>query len=119
MRELISSMMRFSGAVTMFGVEQVQNAMSAPADTQAALVRLRETLDSMSESLASKLDEPKKAALDSMSKAQSRHVRHRTAGRSNLDAARRVRRGQDQRIDFAGDGAGPPPDRRRGLKNPL
>jgi hypothetical protein len=71
MRELISSMMRFSGAVTMFGLEQVQNAMSAPADTQAALVRLRETLDSMSKSLASKLDEPKKAALDSMSKSQA------------------------------------------------
>ena len=86
MREMIFSMMRFSGAVTMFGVEQVQNAMSAPADTQAAIARLRETLDSMAESLASKLDEPKKAALDSMSRAQA-EVMDRAAGVVNLDAA--------------------------------
>ena len=78
--------MRFSGAVTMFGLEQMQNAMSAPANTQAALVRLLETLDSMSESLASKLDEPKKAALDSMSKAQADMI-NRTVGAVNLDAA--------------------------------
>jgi DNA-binding MurR/RpiR family transcriptional regulator len=70
MRETINSMMRFSGAVTMFGLEQVQNAISAPTDTKAAMNRLRDTLDSMSSSLASKLDDSKKSALDSMSKAQ-------------------------------------------------
>jgi len=86
MRELITSMMRFSGAVTMFGVEQVQNAMAAPADTQAAISRLRETLDSMAESLTSKLDEPKKAALDSMSRAQA-EVFDRTVGAVNLETA--------------------------------
>jgi hypothetical protein len=58
MRELISSVMRFSGAVTMFGIEQVQNAVAAPSDTRAAIAKLRETLDSMSESLISKIDEP-------------------------------------------------------------
>jgi hypothetical protein len=74
MREMISSMMRFSGAVAMFGIEQVQNAVAAPADTRAAIVKVRETLDMMSESLVSKLDEPKQAALESMSKAQSEIV---------------------------------------------
>jgi hypothetical protein len=74
MREMISSMMRFSGAVTMFGVEQVQNAMAAPADTRAAIVKLRDTLDMMSESLGAKLDGPKQAALESMSKAQAEVV---------------------------------------------
>jgi len=86
MRELISSMMRFSGAVAMFSVEQAQNAITAPADTQAALVRLRETLDSMSNSLASKLDEPKRAALDGISRAQT-DIANRTMGLVNLDAA--------------------------------
>jgi hypothetical protein len=84
MRDTIHSMMRFSGAVTMFGLEQVQNAMNAPSDTKAALNRLRETLDTMSETLAAKLDESKKSALDSMSKAQI-DILDRTAGAVNLD----------------------------------
>ena len=86
MRELMFSMMRFSGAITMFGMEQVQNAMSAPADTRAALVRLRNTLDAMSESLASKLDGPKRTALDSMSKSQL-DIWDNTASAVKLDAA--------------------------------
>jgi hypothetical protein len=86
MREMISSMMRFSGAVAMFGIEQVQNAVAAPADTRAAIVKMRETLDMMSESLVSKLDEPKQAALESMSKAQSEIV-DRSLDAVNLNAA--------------------------------
>jgi hypothetical protein len=74
MRELISSLMRFSGAVTMFGIEQVQNTIGAPADTRAAIGRMIETLDAMSDSLISKIDEPKRAAHESMSKAQSEVV---------------------------------------------
>ena len=70
MRQMMHSMIRFSGAVTMFGMEQVQNAMVAPANTQVALARLCHTLDSMSETLASKLDDSKKSVLDSVSKAQ-------------------------------------------------
>jgi len=84
MREMMFSLMRFSGAVTMFGMEQVQNALSAPADTQAALVRLCRTLDAMSESLASKLDASKRAALDSMSKAQL-DILDSTSSAVNLD----------------------------------
>jgi hypothetical protein len=74
MREMISSMMRFSGAVTMFGIEQVQNVMAAPADTRTAIIKLRDTLDRMSESLGAKLDRPKQAALESMSKDQAEVV---------------------------------------------
>ena len=86
MRELMFSMMRFSGAITMFGMEQVQNAISAPADTRAALVRLCDTLDAMSESLASKLDGPKRTALDSMSKSQL-DIWDNTSSAVNLDPA--------------------------------
>ena len=85
MRELIFSMMRFSGAITMFGMEQVQNAITAPPDTRAALVRLCNTLDSMSEALASKLDGPKRTALDSMSKSQL-DILDSTSSAVNLDA---------------------------------
>lgn len=86
MRELISSIMRLSATMTMFSLEQAQNAMSAPADTRAALARLRETLDAMSDSLASKIDDPKRAALEGMSRAQS-EMFDRTAGAVNFDAA--------------------------------
>jgi hypothetical protein len=85
MRELISSLMRFSGAVAMFSIEQIQNAVGAPADTRAALTRMIETLDSMSESLISKIDAPKRAAHESMSKAQS-DVVGRTFNAVNLNA---------------------------------
>ena len=70
MRELISSLMRFSGAMTIFSIEQTQNAIGAPTSTRAAVARIIETLDSMSESLISKIDEPKRAAHQSISKAQ-------------------------------------------------
>ena len=86
MREFVFSMMRFSGAVTMFGIEQVQNAMGAPRDTRAAIARLRESLDVMSESLVSKLDQPKQAALESMTKAQAEIV-DRSFNAVDLNAA--------------------------------
>jgi hypothetical protein len=86
MRELFSSMMRFSGAVTMFSMEQVQNAIYAPADTQAALTKMRESLDAMSQSLASKMDDSKRAALDSMSKVQTDIV-DRTLEMVSMDSA--------------------------------
>jgi hypothetical protein len=85
MRELISSLMRFSGAVTLFSIEQIQNAVGAPADTRAAIARMIETLDSMSESLISKIDEPKRAVHESMSKAQSEVV-GRSFNAVNLNA---------------------------------
>ena len=84
MRELIFTMMRFSGAVTMFSLEQVQNAMLAPADTRSALLRVRDSLEAMSAALASKLDTPKRSALDSLSKAQL-DILERTADAVNLD----------------------------------
>ena len=86
MRELITSMIRFSGAVAMFSLEQVQNAVSAPSDTQRALTRLCDTLDGMSKSLVSKLDEPKKAAFESMSRSQT-EILDRTADAVSLDVA--------------------------------
>jgi hypothetical protein len=86
MRELIFSMMRFSGSVAMFGIEQVQSAAGAPTDTRAAINRMRGMLDLMSESLASMLDRPKQAALESISKAQS-EMMARTLNVVDLNAA--------------------------------
>jgi hypothetical protein len=70
MRQLISSMLRFSASVTMFSIEQVQSVAGAPADTKAAITKVRNALDVVSESLVSKMDDSKRAALDSLTKAQ-------------------------------------------------
>src|SRR5207302_10531906 len=65
------SMLRLSGAVTMVGIEQIQKAVAAPLDTQAALVRLCDTLDAMADTLIGKLNTPNRTTLDHMSLAQS------------------------------------------------
>jgi hypothetical protein len=85
MRELITSLMRFSGAVTMFGIEQVQSALGAPTDSRAAIARLCGTLDSMADSLVAKMDDSKKAAYSSMAAAQNEVV-GRTFGVVNMAA---------------------------------
>ncbi len=89
MRELFTSMMRFSGAMIMFGVEQAQNAISAPLNTQGAIARFCGTLDSMSASLASKMDPAKRAAYTSMAAAQTDAV-NRAINVVPMDAAGKI-----------------------------
>ncbi|MGH9719780.1 MAG: hypothetical protein ACRD8O_06175 [Bryobacteraceae bacterium] len=71
MQELMVSMMRFSAAMTLFGMQQLQNALGAAADTQATVTKFREALDSMTNAVSSQMDDSKKATLDSMTKVQS------------------------------------------------
>ena len=89
MRELFTSMMRFSGAVIMFGVEQAQNAIGAPLNSRGAITRFCGTLDSMSASLASKMDDAKRAAYTSMAAAQTDAV-NRTIRRGLHGRARGI-----------------------------
>jgi ABC-type transporter Mla subunit MlaD len=70
-QELIASMMRFSAAMTLFGMQQFQNAVGAAADTQSAMNKFKEALDAMSNAVAAQMDDSKKATLDSMSKVQN------------------------------------------------
>ena len=71
MQELIASMMRFSAAITLFGMQQFQNVVGAAADTQAAMDKFREALDKVTDAVASEMDDAKKATLESVSKVQS------------------------------------------------
>ncbi len=70
MQELIVSMMRFSAAMTLFGMQQLQNAVSAAADTQSALDKFKDALDAMTDAMAKQMDEAKTSTLDSMTKVQ-------------------------------------------------
>ena len=85
MQELIASMMRFSAAMTLFGMQQMQNAVGAAADTQTAVTKFREALDAMSAAVAAQMDESKKATLENMSKVQSDLV-DRTFDAMNVQA---------------------------------
>ncbi|MEX2264137.1 MAG: hypothetical protein WD696_19445 [Bryobacteraceae bacterium] len=70
MQELITSIMRFTTAVTLFGMQQVQNAVGIAADTTGAINRFRAELDKLSDAVEQHIDDSKKATLDSMLRAQ-------------------------------------------------
>jgi hypothetical protein len=66
MQDLINSIVRFSAAMTLFSMQQMQNAIGAAADSQVALTKFRDALDSITGAITSQLDENKKPTLDSM-----------------------------------------------------
>jgi hypothetical protein len=66
MQDLINSVVRFSAAMTLFGMQQMQNAVGAAADTQAALNKFQKALDSITDAITRQLDEAKKPTLESM-----------------------------------------------------
>jgi len=65
MQNMIRSMARFSAAMTLFGFQQFQNVLSAFADSTDAL-KMRESLDAVTDAVASELDKDTKPAYDSM-----------------------------------------------------
>jgi len=66
MQDLINSIVRFSAAMTLFSMQQMQNAIGAAADSQVALTKFRDALDSITGAITSQLDANKKPTLDSM-----------------------------------------------------
>lgn len=78
MQELAVSMMKFSAAMTMFGIQQVQNAVGAMTDSQGATDKFRHALDSVTNALSSELDQTNKSAQDSMNELSEKLV-NRTA----------------------------------------
>ena len=85
MQDLINSMVKFSAAMTLFGMQQIQNAVGAAVDTQSALGRFRDALDSVTNAITSQLDDSKKPTLSSMSNLGSDLV-NRTWEGMNMNA---------------------------------
>jgi hypothetical protein len=85
LRELTSSMIRFTNAVTQFSMQQMQNAIGAVTDSQAVINRFCGALDAISNTLATQIDANKKSTLDSMSKTGS-EMMDRTMDAMNVDA---------------------------------
>src|SRR6266403_581910 len=85
LRELTSSMIRFTNAVTLFSMQQMQNALGAVTDSQAVINRFCSALDAISNTLSTQIDASKKSTLDSMTKTGSEMV-DRTMDAMNVQA---------------------------------
>jgi hypothetical protein len=66
MQELLNSMVRLSAAMTVFGMQQVETAVSS-VDATESMNKLREVIDAMAAAVSSKIDESKRPTLDSVS----------------------------------------------------
>ena len=85
LRELTSSMIRFTNAVTLFSMQQMQNALGAVTDSQEVINRFCGALDAISNTLSTQIDATKKSTLDSMTKTGSEMV-DRTMDAMNVQA---------------------------------
>src|ERR1700704_6459942 len=85
LRELTSSMIRFTNAVTLFSMQQMQNALGAVTDSQAVINRFCGALDAISTTLSTQIDASKKSTLDSMTRTGSEMV-DRTIDAMNVPA---------------------------------
>src|SRR6266851_331631 len=85
LRDLTSSMIRFTNAVTLFSMQQMQNAIGAVTDSQAGINRVCTALDAISNKLSTQIDASKKYTLDSMTKTGSEMV-DRTMDAMNVQA---------------------------------
>ncbi len=74
LRELTSSMIRFTNAVTLFSMQQMQNALGAVTDSQALINRFCGALDAISNTLSTQIDASKKSTLDSMTRTGAEMV---------------------------------------------
>jgi hypothetical protein len=66
MQEFLGAMVRFSTALTLFGLQQVRNAASVMMEAPMNLNRMREAMDSATNSLSAKIDDSQKTTLNSM-----------------------------------------------------
>ena len=67
-------MIRFSNAVTLFSMQQMQNALGAVTDSQALIDRFCGALDAISNTLSTQIDAAKKSTLDSMARTGAEMV---------------------------------------------
>src|SRR5580693_5272071 len=85
LRELTSSMIRFTNAVTLFSMQQMQNAVGAVTDSQAVINRFCGALDAISNTLSTQIDATKKSTLEGMTKT-SDEMMDRTMDAMNVQA---------------------------------
>lgn len=88
MQNLIISMMRFSAAVTLFGMEQLQNSLNVvegEEDLSKTMERFEKALDSLTDVLVNRIDDKKKDTLKSVTKMSEDVVNRTVDGMTMVD----------------------------------
>jgi len=105
MQSLIVSMMRFSAALTLFGMEQLQsslNVVEGEEDISKAMERFEKALDSLTDALVNKIDDKKRDTLKSVTK-MSEDVVGRTMDSMNVMDPREVLRATNDLLKKTSD----------------
>ncbi len=105
MQSLIISMMKFSAALTLFGMEQLQNTLNmveGEEDLSKTMDRFEEAINSLTESLTSRIDDKKKDTLNSITK-MSEDVVNRTFDGVNAMDPREMMRATNDLIQKTSD----------------
>lgn len=100
MQDLIVSMMRFSAALTLFGMEQIQkslNVVDGEEDLSKTMDRLEKAVNSLTDVLVNRIDDKKKETLKSVTKMSEDVVGKTADGVNWMVSARGFSR--DQRPD--------------------
>ena len=83
MDKYLVSMMRFSTAVTLFGLEQDQSAIGSVGsgeDRKASLEKIRKSMDDFSDSVMAHVDTSKKETLETVTRVSEDTVRQAMSG---------------------------------------
>ena len=98
MTNLVVSMLRFSAALTLYGVEQLENSLNLVedgADLSKTIQGFEKTLDSLSDVLMREMDEKKKETLESVSKASEDVVSRTLNGMDIMDPREMIKASSD------------------------
>lgn len=98
MTNLAVSMLRFSAALTLFSVEQLEkslNVVEGGADLTKTMAGFEQTLDSLSDVLMREMDEKKKETLQSVSKASKDMVDRTMDGMEIMDPREVIKASSD------------------------
>lgn len=83
MDKFLVSMMRFSTAMTLFGLEQVQGAVTSVGtgdDLTASMERMRKAMDAFSEAVMGQVDDSKRETLETVTRVSEDTMRRAFAG---------------------------------------
>ena len=98
MEKLIASMIRFSNAITLLGLEQLESAVSSMGggeDLTTAMDKFGRRLDSITDAISSELDDKKRATLNSMNSVSDEYAHRTLQGVNFLNPTEAMRFGFD------------------------
>jgi DNA-directed RNA polymerase beta' subunit len=73
-KDLMTSMVRLSAALTIFGMEQAQTAVDALSDSKASTEKFRKTIDALTDAVIAQVDERHRDSLKEMADAGAKFV---------------------------------------------